>query len=144
MQNQRDAFSHSLQCDGFLSTLSDIIGGVAHVKCQCWCHNAQHLFATPEPEYDLTPPPEYASSADLAFVLDEPAHVRVGCSNVQPEIIAAELGAIESAVVLDSRLNKIEACLYSSEQFPNRSPQELTSGKCDTCGDTLKDCECVE
>ena len=81
LSNPRDLFSHSVQCDDFLSTISPKVGGVEHIKCRCWCHNALDLFATSEPEYDLTPPPEYANSADAAFALDEPVHVKVGFSN---------------------------------------------------------------
>lgn len=161
--NHYDAFSHSIQCDEFLSIPSPLIGGVVHVKCQCWCHNTEYLFSSPEPEYDLSPPPEYANSADLAFVLDEPAHVRVGFSSaslafsdsVFSDSVFSERAATDrGAVVLDSRLNEIEARPIGSIDiftgpankagFTNWSRQELRSGKCETCGDALADCECVE
>lgn len=144
--SSHNAFSHSEQCDQFFSVITEpwIPGGIQHIKCRCWCHSTQNLFDSPEPEYDFTPPPEYLSSADRAFALDEPAHVRVGFSLDSPTVTSTDCRTIvdKGAVVLDSRLNEIEARLVI--QFPGRSPLELASGKCDNCGDKLADCECVE
>lgn len=114
----------------------------------------------------MTPPPEYLSSADRAFALDEPAHVRVGFSRLidggeefaaytehsyLDTFVAAD-GITGGLVVLDSGLNEIAARPGSDIHegptnkagFSKWSRKELTSGKCDTCGDKLADCGCVE
>lgn len=166
MFNYRDAFSHSEQCDKFSSVISLQIGGVEHSGCQCWCHNAQHLFATPEPEYDFSPPPEYLSSADRAFILDEPAHVRVGFSQITNVPSAADIEALEAGPIIRTsnrevglarETNQVQTSPFgqlpgidiyegpaNKAGFSKWSRKELTLGKCETCGDKLADCECVE
>ena len=129
-----DAFSHSAQCDGFHSVISPDPGGVKHVSCACWCHSLQTLYASQEPEYDLSPPPEYATSADI---YREPYNEMVSTIPTSLE----NLPAIYSDNDLLQDTNPI---LSSPIKYPNRSRQELTTNKCSTCGDTLSACECVE
>ena len=109
-QNERNAFSHSIQCDQFFSVKSNTIGGVEHLKCLCWCHRALTLYGQPEPEYDLTPPPEYANSADLAFIEGLSSSDRQHPANT-------------GAVVLDSRLNEIEARRIGPESLAEGSKE---------------------
>lgn len=173
MVNNHDAFSHSEQCDQFFSGPAVTHPGTGclvsgfeqkHEKCRCWCHNAEYLFSSPEPEYDFSPPPEYLSSADRAFFTDEPAHVRVGFSYTgdlafsnsafSNSAFGDSVATDRGAVVLDSRLNEIEARPTGSVDihegpankagFSKWSRGELASGKCDICSDKLADCECVE
>ena len=136
-RNECNAFSHSAQCDQFFSVKSDTIGGVEHVRCLCWCHRAITLYGQPEPEYDLSPPPEYANSADLAFLETEPARMGKPVTLSDCEIFASDSAAMEQPLY-DPILP------LQSDRFPSRSHQELAKGKCDTCGDALVACECVE
>lgn len=178
---RRDAFSHSEQCNTFYSftasggrgfcglpniwidlfdlpPVRQLVNVFKHDKCRCWCHNAEHLFTSPEPEYDFTPPPEYLSSADRAFVLDEPAHVRVGFSEFSVVPIESALGETDTddadfSVTLEWDANsgaglvpagQLAQPVASRTGFANWSREELQIGKCGTCGDKLADCECVE
>lgn len=141
--NRRDAFSHSAQCDAFLSVISSLPGGVAHTGCRCWCHSAQNLFNSPEPEYDLTPPPEYATSADRAFQTSNAALQGVRSADAERQLY-------DPVILLEpDRYTELPGGDYALQhnyagQFPNRSRKELATGKCDTCGDALAKCECVE
>ena len=50
--NERDAFSHSAQCDAEFSKFDDVPGGAPHPSiCQCWCH-VKEFDKDAEPEYD--------------------------------------------------------------------------------------------
>ena len=164
--NARDAFSHSVECDNIFIIVTNEPGGVAHVGCRCWCHNTQDLYVEPDGlEYDVTPPPEYANSADIyaASLLkwEHPVNTPYPIgkerpdSNVEGNGKAAPLQdnehisiSQESAVVDNhySFTSDSLSCLETSveKQFPNRSPHEVATGKCDTCGDKLAVCECVE
>lgn len=99
--NYRDAFSHSEACDTILSLgpgsarrfcgLAHTIGTDSadlpaipqaftvdlfkHKGCRCWCHTAgEYLY---DPTADSALPEEYLTSADRAFMLDEPAGVKI-------------------------------------------------------------------
>ncbi len=146
-ENERNAFSHSQQCDQFFSAISKEPGGVAHQSCRCWCHGATNLHASAEPEYDFTPPPEYANSADLAFAnvvttgkefaaYSEKSYLDTLVEPPPFELFETFAPEYESDSGYTSQLN--------ADQFPNRSRRELSLNKCDTCGDKLADCECVE
>lgn len=147
MRNTQDAFSHSEQCDSFFSIPSPIVGGVPHKACRCWCHGSVDLYATPDgPEIDLTPPPEYLTSADRPFLNVEPAHVRdagrIALTEPEPEpgipaYATSYLNAVTDAVATI-------APPVSRTGYSAWSRDELVIGKCNNCGDPLAACECVE
>lgn len=142
--NRRDAFSHSGQCDALFSGpaithpgTGKLVTGFeqSHTACRCWCHNAEHLFESAEPEWDLTPPPEYATSADLAFAGTGARFGSADTMNHKSPRPGLEPQPIFDEPQIDPQLGA---------QCAGRSRKELQSGKCDTCGDPLTKCECVE
>lgn len=149
-ENERNAFSHSIECDTFFSVINKEPGGILHTSCKCWCHGAANFRASAEPEYDFTPPPEYINSADLAFTGEQ---VDVGTTHSMLDLNQTAAGPGSSVFNdfapewepdssdFNTQPTPSEA---SATQFPNRSRRELSVNKCDTCGDTLTACECVE
>ncbi len=150
--NARNAFSHSAQCDEFFSIVSPLLGGVPHMQCACWCHGALTLFAGADgPEYDLTPPPEYATSADLAFVAAQTSGAEIYETQSAGSVVAERqlydlVTLLEPDHLYNDLANSYESTTAQAlaAKHTNRSPRELASNKCDTCGDKLADCECVE
>lgn len=142
--NTRDAFSHSEQCDQFFSVVSAIPGGVPHVRCRCWCHSAQHLWDTPEPELDYTPPPEYLTSADRAFIdIAKPAvsHDReIELDEPEPDEYMPDSYVDEPVDPATATGGPVPV---SRTGYAGWSQTELRAGKCGNCGDSLTDCECV-
>lgn len=131
-RNERDAFSHSLQCDDYFSIADPAPGGVAHHNCRCWCHSALALQVAPEVGFDLSVPEEYATSADAPFINAAPAPPPPSMYDPPPSVVD-DLEWLE--LDQDPVLPEVE--------FKDRSRNELLSGRCDTCGDLLKNCECV-
>lgn len=150
---ERTAFNHSATCDGFFSMSSPLPGGVEHRGCLCWCHgDTGPLFTDATgPEYDLTPPPEYATSADVygenendnttkedsdpfSDNSNNSAYISNPCSYSDYSFSHMAKGETERAATEKD----------SAAQNGNRSREELQRDRCDTCGDSLKVCECVE
>ena len=131
-----------------------------HVNCHCWCHsNTQDLLVSPKgPEYDLTPPPEFANSADAAFIEDGTLADRSLSTKSafieEPEYLKNEMVPENTASMESVSPFLTDDALFSDQDFSknappaasyaNRSPGELARNKCDTCGDKLAVCECVE
>lgn len=137
-ENARNVFSHSPGCDEFFSQRSSEPGGVAHKACLCWCHNAgETLYLSEAPEYDLTPPPEYATSADR-LIESEPEYVRA----TPVESVSAM--SADSDVFTDQDAESFDAFETTAAKYPGRSREEIARNRCDTCGDSLAKCECVE
>lgn len=152
---QVDTFTPGWYCH--FKPIRQLVGLFKHKNCRCWCHQAVQLYTSSEPEYDLTPPPEYLSSADRAFTLDEPVYVRVGFSEIDAVAEPLELGdsevdgveAGEFLRVVDAStpegIDGVRTSIPSNKAgFANWSAVELKTGKCELCGDKLADCECVE
>ena len=164
-ENPRHVFSHSEQCDKLFSgpvithpglssfsvltpnTPFAVLANIPsakqeHTHCRCWCHNAQSLFATPEPEYDLTPPPEYENSADRAFtgIITTGEEFAAYSENSYLDTIVKPSPSLSTSSGNDVTLPVSEHAGSSVTE-----PKLYESiGKCDTCGDFLTVCECVE
>ena len=102
------------------------------------------LQMSPELEYDLTPPPEYANSADI-YEADpelEAERNRERYAGREPDIFAEpepeDLSGYEWLETAGPDTPPPDP------RYLGRSRQELANGKCGTCGDQLVKCECVE
>lgn len=175
--NYRDAFSHSETCDAILSLgpgsakrfcgLAYTIGIDSvdlpaipqsftvdlfkHKGCRCWCHTAgEYLY---DPTADSALPEEYLTSADRAFILDEPAGVKIefqefSVPGAQLPETEPDLGEFGFDYAEDDAGGPVRGMLAgpvaSRTGFVGWSREELQRGKCGNCGDRLADCECVE